>query len=112
MKQVLEGQVPTRKTQQHLDRCLTCRNCESTCRSGVQYGHLLDIGRKIVDVKVPRPAPETALRWALKEGLPSPRPRHMKMGQPCAGCCRGPAGQGPGKHRAGACPRATIPARC
>jgi glycolate oxidase iron-sulfur subunit len=46
---------PTRKTQLHLDRCLTCRNCESTCPSGVQYGHLVDIGRKIVDAKVPRP---------------------------------------------------------
>jgi glycolate oxidase iron-sulfur subunit len=72
MKQVLEGEKPTRKTQQHLDRCLTCRNCESTCPSGVQYGHLLDIGRKIVDAKVPRPAPEKVLRWMLKEGLPSP----------------------------------------
>ena len=72
MKQVLEGAPPTRKTQMHLDRCLTCRNCESTCPSGVQYGHLVDIGRKIVDAKVPRPAAEKALRWALKEGLPSP----------------------------------------
>ena len=72
MKQVLEGQTPTRATQMHLDRCLTCRNCESTCPSGVQYGHLVDIGRKIVDEKVPRPAGEKALRWALKEGLPSP----------------------------------------
>jgi glycolate oxidase iron-sulfur subunit len=72
MKQVLEGETPTRKTQLHLDRCLTCRNCESTCPSGVQYGHLVDIGRKIVDEKVPRPAGEKALRWALKEGLPSP----------------------------------------
>ena len=72
MKQVLEGEAPTRKTQLHLDRCLTCRNCESTCPSGVQYGHLVDIGRKIVDEKVPRPPGEKALRWALKEGLPSP----------------------------------------
>jgi glycolate oxidase iron-sulfur subunit len=72
MKQVLEGATPTRKTQLHLDRCLTCRNCESTCPSGVQYGHLLDIGRKLVDAQVPRPAGESALRWALKEGLPSP----------------------------------------
>ena len=72
IKQVLEGETPTRKTQQHLDRCLTCRNCESTCPSGVQYGHLLDIGRKLVDQQVPRPAGERALRWALKEGLPSP----------------------------------------
>jgi glycolate oxidase iron-sulfur subunit len=72
MKQVLEGQPPTRATQMHLDRCLTCRNCESTCPSGVDYGHLVDIGRKLVDAKVPRPAGEKALRWALKEGLPSP----------------------------------------
>jgi glycolate oxidase iron-sulfur subunit len=72
MKQVLEGATPTRKTQQHLDRCLTCRNCESTCPSGVDYGHLLDIGRKLVDAKVERPLGERSLRWALKEGLPSP----------------------------------------
>ena len=72
MKQVLEGAPVTRKTQQHLDRCLTCRNCETTCPSGVQYGHLLDIGRKLVDEQVPRPNGEKALRWALKEGLPSP----------------------------------------
>jgi glycolate oxidase iron-sulfur subunit len=72
IKQVLEGAKPTRKTQLHLDRCLTCRNCETTCPSGVQYGHLLDIGRKLVDQQVPRPAGEKALRWTLKEGLPSP----------------------------------------
>jgi len=72
IKQVLEGATPTRKTQAHLDRCLTCRNCETTCPSGVQYGHLLDIGRKLVDEQVPRPAGDKALRWALKEGLPSP----------------------------------------
>ena len=72
IKQVLEGEVPTRKTQLHLDRCLTCRNCETTCPSGVQYGHLIDIGRKLVDERVPRPVANKAVRWALKEGLPSP----------------------------------------
>ena len=82
MKQVLEGTQPTRKTQLHLDRCLTCRNCETTCPSGVQYGHLVDIGRKLVDAKVPRPMGENVLRWALKEGLPSPLfAPAMKMGQ-------------------------------
>ena len=82
IKQVLEGAEPTRKTQMHLDRCLTCRNCETTCPSGVQYGHLVDIGRKIVDEKVPRPLGEKALRWALKEGLPSPLfAPAMKAGQ-------------------------------
>ena len=71
MKQVLEGQTPTRSTQLHLDRCLTCRNCETTCPSGVDYGHLVDIGRKIVDAEVPRPAAQRLVRWALKEGLTS-----------------------------------------
>ena len=72
IKQVLEGETPTRKTQLHLDRCLSCRNCETTCPSGVQYGHLVDIGRKLVDQRVERPMAEKAVRWALKEGLPSP----------------------------------------
>ena len=82
IKQVLEGEEPTRKTQMHLDRCLTCRNCETTCPSGVQYGHLVDIGRKLVDEKVARPVGESALRWALKEGLPSPLfAPAMAMGQ-------------------------------
>ena len=86
IKQVLEGEKPTRKTQLHLDRCLTCRNCETTCPSGVQYGHLVDIGRKIVDEKVPRPAAQKALRWALKEGLPSPLfAPAMKLGQAVRG---------------------------
>ena len=82
MKQVLEGSTPTRKTQLHLDRCLTCRNCETTCPSGVDYGHLIDIGRQIVDEKVPRPATEQAVRWLLKTGLTSPLfGPAMKMGQ-------------------------------
>ena len=86
IKQVLEGQPPTRKTQQHLDRCLTCRNCESTCPSGVDYGHLVDIGRKLVDERVARPAAEKAVRWALKEGLPSPLfAPAMKLGQTVRG---------------------------
>jgi len=86
IKQVLEGAEPTRKTQQHLDRCLTCRNCESTCPSGVDYGHLVDIGRAIVDEKVPRPAGERAVRWLLKEGLPSPAfGPAMKLGQAVRG---------------------------
>ena len=71
IKQVLEGAPVTRKTQGHLDRCLTCRNCETTCPSGVQYGELVEIGRRVVDAKVERPASERAVRWALKEGLTS-----------------------------------------
>ncbi|MDB5759437.1 MAG: glcF [Burkholderia sp.] len=70
MKQVLEGKPATAKTQLHLDRCLTCRNCETTCPSGVQYGRLVDIGRKVVEDQVPRSPADRALRTALKEGLP------------------------------------------
>jgi glycolate oxidase iron-sulfur subunit len=72
IKQVLEGAAPTRKTQLHLDRCLTCRNCESTCPSGVKYGRLVDIGRKIVEQRVPRPAGERLKRDTLKAVLPRP----------------------------------------
>jgi glycolate oxidase iron-sulfur subunit len=72
IKQVLEGAPVTRSTQQHLDRCLTCLNCETTCPSGVEYGHLVDIGRQIVDARVERPATERTGRWLLKEGLTSP----------------------------------------
>jgi len=71
IKQMLEGAAVTRKTQQHLDRCLTCLNCETTCPSGVEYGHLLEIGRGIVEQRVPRPATERAARWLLKTGLTS-----------------------------------------
>jgi glycolate oxidase iron-sulfur subunit len=69
IKQVVEGIEPTRATQQHLDRCLTCRNCETTCPSGVQYGRLVDIGRKLVDEKVPRPLAQRVVRSALKTGM-------------------------------------------
>jgi len=66
IKQVLEGKQVTRKTQQHLDRCLTCRNCETTCPSGVKYGQLIDIGRKIVDERVERPMAEKLTLESLK----------------------------------------------
>jgi len=72
IKQVLEGVRPTGKTQLHLDRCLTCRNCETTCPSGVQYGRLVDIGRKVVEEQVPRPLGARAVRTALRSGLTSP----------------------------------------
>ena len=73
IKQIAEGQAPTEKTRLHLDRCLTCRNCESTCPSGVQYGNLVDIGRKWAEENTPsRPIGERITRWALKEGLTKP----------------------------------------
>ena len=106
IKQVLEGAAPTRKTQLHLDRCLTCRNCETTCPSGVDYGHLVEIGRQIVDTKVERPAGEKTVRWLLREGLTSPvfAPA-MKLGQamrpllPAALKKKVPARSGAAAHR-------------
>ncbi len=71
IKEVLEGAVPTEKTQLHLDRCLTCLSCETTCPSGVKYGRLVDIGRRVVDGKVGRPAVEQAKRWGIRAGLMS-----------------------------------------
>ena len=69
MKQVMEGERPTMATMTHLDRCLTCRNCETTCPSGVRYGRLVDIGRKLVEERVERPLAQQAARKALREGL-------------------------------------------
>jgi len=70
IKQVLEGQPPTRRTQLHLDRCLTCRACETTCPSGVRYGRLADIGRALVEAAVARPYGERLLRRALRWVVP------------------------------------------
>ncbi len=83
IKQVLEGTLPTEKTRLHLDRCLTCRSCETTCPSGVQYARLLDIGRGIVEQRVPRKGADALLRTALREGLPRPAlfGTAMKLGQ-------------------------------
>ena len=72
MKEVLEGNAVTAKTQMHLDRCLTCRACETTCPSGVQYGRLVDIGRNIVDQHVSRPLAQSIMRSALRIVLPRP----------------------------------------
>ena len=72
IKQVLEGKPVTAKTQLHLDRCLTCRSCETTCPSGVKYHRLLDIGRQVVHERVPRPLAQRAVRFLLKEALPRP----------------------------------------
>ncbi len=67
IKEALEGAPVTAKTQLHLDRCLTCRACETTCPSGVRYGRLVDIGRRIVEERVARPWFERVKRRALAE---------------------------------------------
>jgi len=69
IKQVLEGAPATRSTQLHLDRCLTCRACETTCPSGVDYGHLVDIGRAVVESQLTRPLRERVLHGLLRAVL-------------------------------------------
>jgi glycolate oxidase iron-sulfur subunit len=70
IKQLLEGKPVTEKTQLHLDRCLTCRSCETTCPSGVQYSRLLDIGRQVVEARLPRRVGAAMTRRLLREVLP------------------------------------------
>ena len=72
LKLVLEGETATRSTQQHLDRCLTCLNCETTCPSGVEYHKLAEIGRERIERAVRRPLHERLLRWGLRKVLPYP----------------------------------------
>lgn len=71
MKQMFEGGEVTASTREHLDRCLTCRSCESTCPSGVQYHKLLDIGRASIEKLVPRPAGERIQRSLLRAVVPN-----------------------------------------
>jgi glycolate oxidase iron-sulfur subunit len=73
MKQMLEGAPVTADTQLHLDRCLTCRSCETTCPSGVRYGRLLDIGRAVTEERVERPPLLALKRYALRKVLPHRR---------------------------------------
>ena len=70
IKQLLEGEAATHSIQQHLDRCLTCRACETTCPSGVEYHKLLDIGRTLVEQQVARPWHQRLLRRLLVTVLP------------------------------------------
>ncbi|HSD96031.1 MAG TPA: glycolate oxidase subunit GlcF [Sulfuricaulis sp.] len=72
IKQMLEGAAVTRHTLTHLDRCLTCRNCETTCPSGVQYHKLLDVGRDIAEQRIERTRLDRMTRWMLRAIIPYP----------------------------------------
>jgi glycolate oxidase iron-sulfur subunit len=73
IKQLLETGEASEQTHTHLDRCLTCRSCETTCPSGMQYGRLVDIGRGLMEQQVPSPAYRRGLRWLLRFVLSRPR---------------------------------------
>ena len=83
IKEMLEGAAVTKETLTHLDRCLTCRACETTCPSGVEYGHLLEIGRSEVEKRVKRPLSQKLLRKSLLTVLPFTRRFSvlLKLGQ-------------------------------
>lgn len=73
IKGLLEGKDVSQQTQTHLDRCLTCLACETTCPSGVEYGHLLDIGRQQINEKVKRTLFDRCYRYLIRQVLPYPR---------------------------------------
>jgi len=69
VKQMLEGAEVTVSTRLHLDRCLGCLGCQTTCPSGVRYGRLAEIGRRVAEQRIPRPRGEMARRWLLRRAL-------------------------------------------
>jgi glycolate oxidase iron-sulfur subunit len=98
IKRALEGAPVTDKTRLHLDRCLTCRACETTCPSGVRYGRLVDIGRAVVEQRTRRSPLDRAKRSLLGFGVPRSRlfGAALKLGQL--------VGQAPRTRPAGAWP--------
>ncbi|MDA8552789.1 glycolate oxidase subunit GlcF [Alphaproteobacteria bacterium] len=73
LKDMLEnGRKPTKDVVDHLDRCLSCLACTTTCPSGVDYMHLIDHGRKVIERDYQRPLFERAYRWFLAQVLPRP----------------------------------------
>lgn len=73
IKSMLEGEQVSAKTQQHLDRCLTCRSCETTCPSGVKYGHLVELARPRVEQQVKRGWSDRFQRWLIRQIVPYPQ---------------------------------------
>ncbi|NJA88115.1 glycolate oxidase subunit GlcF [Rhodocyclus tenuis] len=69
IKNLLEGGEAGARTRLHLDRCLSCRSCETTCPSAVDYHRLLDIGREVLEARSPRPLADRTRRHVLRETL-------------------------------------------
>ncbi len=73
IKGLLEGEPPTVEVQTHLDRCLTCRSCETTCPSGVQYSQLVHVGREMIATAGLRSPWQRLMRWGMRNTLAYPR---------------------------------------
>ncbi|MGR3501953.1 glycolate oxidase subunit GlcF [Pseudaestuariivita sp.] len=88
IKDMLEqGRKPDEKTVKHVDRCLSCLACMTTCPSGVHYMHLVDYAREYIEEHYDRPWSDRALRWVLARVLPHPMRFRValffaKMGRP------------------------------
>jgi glycolate oxidase iron-sulfur subunit len=81
--------VPDEKTVKHIDRCLSCLACMTTCPSGVHYMHLVDHAREYIEERYKRPFTDRALRWILSKILPYPNRFRLallgaKIGRPIA----------------------------
>ncbi|MDG1388492.1 MAG: glycolate oxidase subunit GlcF [Halioglobus sp.] len=72
LKQLLEEGEAGAVTRTHLDRCLSCRSCETACPSGMQYGKLADIGRGMLNIEAPRGPVERLFRFSLRQTLSRP----------------------------------------
>ena len=90
IKDMLENdRTPDDKTVKHIDRCLSCLACMTTCPSGVHYMHLVDHAREYIEERYQRPFYERALRWTLAQILPYPTRFRLallgaKIGRPFA----------------------------
>ncbi|WP_299673367.1 glycolate oxidase subunit GlcF [uncultured Roseobacter sp.] len=91
IKDMLENdRDPDAKTVKHIDRCLSCLACMTTCPSGVHYMHLVDHAREYIEQRYKRPFSDRALRWILARILPYPMRFRVallgaKLGRPFAG---------------------------
>lgn len=73
MKQMFEAEAPaTEEVVTHIDRCLSCLSCMTTCPSGVHYQHLVDHGRRHIEETYRRPAMDRLIRWGLAMTIPYP----------------------------------------
>ncbi|MFT5181544.1 MAG: glycolate oxidase iron-sulfur subunit [Alphaproteobacteria bacterium] len=81
MKQMFEEAAPaTAEVVTHIDRCLSCLSCMTTCPSGVHYQHLVDQGRKHIEETYKRPAMDRMIRWGLSVTIPYPSRFRLAMG--------------------------------